>query len=205
MCAAAVLIGCCDTARNKRIACVGDSITEGFGLNWQSYNAYPARLDSLLGDGYDVMNFGRSATTMMKTGDFPYWTAKEFTNLMGYHPDVVIIKLGTNDCKRYNWNAEKFAASYQDMIDSLRTMNPVPEIKVCLPVPVFKEKWEMTDSVIVNGVIPAIKKVAEANSLEVIDMYSLMADRGELFFDSIHPDARGTLIMAEEIAKHIRE
>jgi hypothetical protein len=70
-----ILVSC---SRDIKIACVGDSITEGFGLANQSRTAYPPRLDSILGTGYSVMNCGRSAATLQKKGDLPYWECKEF-------------------------------------------------------------------------------------------------------------------------------
>ena len=54
-----------------RVACVGDSITEGYGLAVQSKTGYPVMLDSILGSKYSVLNSGRSATTLQKKGDFP--------------------------------------------------------------------------------------------------------------------------------------
>jgi acyl-CoA thioesterase I len=57
-------------SNNTKIACVGDSTTEGYGLACQSKTSYPVVLDSLLGPGYSVLNLGRSATTLRKKGDF---------------------------------------------------------------------------------------------------------------------------------------
>lgn len=194
----------CECNQPTKVACVGDSITEGFGISPQSVYSYPVVLDSLLGNDYTVMNLGRSATTMRYHGDFPYRTAKEFSNVFAFEPDVIVIKLGTNDTKPYNWDAEKFATSYQTMIDTFRTLTSQPRIYVCLPVPVFKTKWGINDSTVVNGVIPAIKKIAETNHLPVIDLYKPMLDKGAMFFDSIHPNAQGAAVMAEIIAGKIK-
>lgn len=124
-------------SNNTKIACVGDSITEGFGLAWQSSTSYPVVLDSILGPGYSVLNFGRSATTLRKKGDFPYWSCKEFHNVFALQPDIIVIQLGTNDTKSQNWNADSFAIDYQALIDTFRTIPSSPRIFVCLPVPVF--------------------------------------------------------------------
>ncbi|WP_462319318.1 SGNH/GDSL hydrolase family protein, partial [Marinilabilia sp.] len=69
--------------------------------------------------------------------------------------------------------------------------------------PDFKTKWGINDSTVVNGVIPVVKKIAERNNLPVIDLYEPMLDKGEMFFDSIHPDAKGAAAMAEIIAGEI--
>lgn len=198
-------IGCAETKRDIKVACVGDSITEGMRIDWQSDNAYPALLDSILGDGYEVMNFGRSATTMMRDGDFPYWSAKEFSNALLYHPDIIILKLGTNDSKLFQWNAEKYAESYQMMIDTFSSISPKPEIKLCLPAAVITDRWEITDSVVVNYVIPIVRDLATKNGLDLIDLNTPLTGRADLYHeDGIHPIKGGAAVIAQEVAKHIK-
>lgn len=192
-------------SNNIKVACVGDSITEGYGLAWQSKTAYPVVLNSLLGPGYSVMNLGRSATTLRKKGDFSYWSCKEFYDVFVYQPDIIIIQLGTNDTKTQNWNANSFAEDYQALIDTFKTIKSNPSIYVCLPVPVFHTKWTINDSVMTAGVIPIIKKLAEKNNLPVIDLHSKMSGQGEYFFDGIHPNEKGARIMAEVIAKYLKK
>src|SRR6478609_560461 len=70
----------CAAAAPNKIACVGDSITEGSGLSSPSTESYPARLQKLLGTNYNVRNFGVSGRTLLKQGDFPYWKEAAFTN-----------------------------------------------------------------------------------------------------------------------------
>ncbi len=201
--AIALTVCACTNNEKIRVACVGDSITEGFGIRMQSENAYPAQLGDMLGDKYEVMNFGRSSTTMMQTGDFPYWTAKEFSNALRYKADIYVIKLGTNDCKSYQWNAEKFKESYLNMIDTLRSAAPESRIILCLPVPVVAPKWAMNDSVIFNGVIPMIREVADERSLEIVDLYATFAPHLDLIFDSVHPNKEGAHLLAQTVAEAI--
>lgn len=201
----AIICTCCNTKNDIKIACIGDSITEGFGIDWQSNNSYPALLDSILGEGYEVMNFGRSATTMMETGNFPYWSAKEFNNTLEYKADITILKLGTNDAKLFQWNIDKYKTSYQHMIDTLKSINPNMTIKVCLPAWVASDRWEITDSVVSTYVIDAIKDIAQKNSLEIIDIYGHLQGHNELYLnDGIHPNRAGALSMAKKIASHIK-
>ncbi len=58
------------TAKTK-IACVGDSITFGSGIPNREKLSYPAQLSALLGDDYEVRNFGVSGATMLENGDKP--------------------------------------------------------------------------------------------------------------------------------------
>jgi acyl-CoA thioesterase I len=191
--------------RKIKVVCVGDSITEGSGLKVQSKTAYPAVLNNILGSEYAVLNSGRSSTTMQKTGDVPYWNCKEFTNTFVYQPDIIIIKLGTNDTKPRNWHADRYEKDYQALIDTFKTMPSNPKIYLCLPVPAFKTKWGINDSAITNGVIPIIKKIAKTNKLPVIDLHSKMKDQGANFPDSIHPNEKAAQVMAKIIADEIKK
>lgn len=193
---------CNDT---KKVACVGDSITEGAGIRMQSEQAYPVVLNELLGDRYYVLNAGRSATTLTKDGDFPYWTANEFSNVFAYQPDIIVIKLGTNDTKPHNWNEASYEKDYQALIDTFKTIPTNPEIYLCYPVPVFENRWGINDSTIVNGVIPAINRLSEKNQLPVLDLYHFMKGQGDNFPDHIHPNEKAAERMAAFVANAIQE
>jgi len=188
-----------------KIACVGDSITEGWGLKDQSMSAYPVMLDKYLGDGYSVLNCGRSAATLQKSGDLPYWDCKEFYDVFTYEPDIIVIMLGTNDTKAPNWNHESFVRDYQALIDTFNTIATNPEIYVCLSVPVFETTWGINDSTLTNAIFPILKETAGRNDLQVIDLYHPMIGHRENFPDNIHPNEAAAekiaLIIASEIKK----
>src|SRR3954454_24795429 len=100
-----------------KVACVGDSITEGSGLGNPAVEAYPPRLQRLLGTNYVVTNFGVSGRTLLKKGDFPYWKELAFTNSLKSNPNIVIIQLGTNDGKPYNWvYGTNYVSDYKELI-----------------------------------------------------------------------------------------
>lgn len=188
-----------------RIACIGDSITEGSGLLRPSKTAYPVVLDSILGSKYDVLNCGKSATTIQKKGDFPFWNFKEFSNVFAFKPNIITIKLGTNDTKPQNWNTAGYEADYQAMIDTLKTIKTHPEIFLCLPAPVFKTKWGINDSTITTCVIPIIKKIASKNNLPVIDLYNSLLNQSVNFPDNIHPNEKADKLIGEIIAKELKK
>jgi acyl-CoA thioesterase I len=188
-----------------KIVCIGDSITEGYGLANQSKTAYPAVLDSILGMDYDVLNSGRSATTLQKEGNFPFWICKEFSNVFEYKPNIVTIMLGTNDTKPENWNAIRFETNYQALIDTLNTIKSKPQIYLVLPVPVYQTNWGINDSTVNAGIMPIIKKLAEKNKLKVIDLYHTMQNQPVNFPDGIHPNEKAEKMMAEIIANAIKK
>ena len=202
----------CSTKEIK-VAIVGDSITEGYGLSNQSRNAYPVMVDSILGSNYSVLNFGRSSTTVQKKGDVPYWNCSEFNNVFAYKPDIIVIKLGTNDVRPRmdgkpgtNWNDVDFSKDYQALIDTFKTINTKPKIFLCLPTPIYENifNWNDGDSSLRASVDPAIKILAEVNNLPLIDLYTQMSNQPENFLDGIHPNEKGSRIMAEFIAKSIK-
>ena len=190
-----------------RVACIGNSITDGFGIDMATQQGYPARLQRLLGNGYHVKNFGVSGRTMLNKGDLPYQNELAWRDALAFRPDIVIIKLGTNDSKPENWQYNKgFTDDLQLMVDALKANKNNPRIILCTPIPAFKPTWNINDSVIVNGITPIINKVAKKNKLQVIDLHTLYAHDGDkMLNDAIHPDAMGALRMAEIIAKALKE
>lgn len=184
-----------------KVACVGDSITNGSGKTQSSY--YPSQLGIILGENYQVLNCGESGATMQRDGNKPYWSQKDFQNVMVYNPDIVVIMLGTNDSKTNIWNAQSYERDYQLMIDTLNSMVSPPEIYLCLPPPAYSSNFNISDSTIRASVIPIIKGIASKNKLPVIDIYKGLSNKSELFHDGIHPNNKGKRIMAEIIAGKI--
>lgn len=190
--------------RKVRVACVGNSITEGYGLKDRQQDSYPAVLQRLLGDGFEVLNFGCSGRTLMNRGDRPYMREERFREALACTPDIVTIKLGTNDSKTQNWvHKEDFISDLRALIDSFRHLPSRPLVYLCLPVPPVGEKWTISDSVVYCGVIPMIRQVAAERVLPLIDLYTPLKPYPELFPDNIHPDRAGAALIAEEIARRL--
>ncbi len=186
------------------IACVGNSITYGPRGNGEN-NSYPEQLQQILGEEYDVFNFGYSGRTLLKKGDFPYWDEVHLKAAKAIQPDIIIIKLGTNDTKPQNWQyGDEFEADYNALIEEFRSLASPPKIWLCYPVPVFETRWGIRDSVVVHGVIPTIDKISSELNIPVIDLYKPFLDKESLFPDKIHPDKEGCRIIAEILAEVIR-
>ncbi len=189
-----------------KIACVGNSITYGSGIENRDQNSYPAQLQALAGDEWQVKNFGVSGTTMLKKGDKPYWQQEALRKAILFEPDVVIIKLGTNDTKPQNWQySEQFIINYLDMIEQFRTLSSQPEVFICLPVPAFEERWEIRPAVVKKEVVPAVRKTAKKSEAQLINLYRFFKKKPELFPDRIHPNAAGAALMAEIIYDHLQK
>ena len=48
----------------KKVACIGNSVTYGYGHKTPGETSYPSQLQQLLGEGYEVRNFGHSGATL---------------------------------------------------------------------------------------------------------------------------------------------
>lgn len=197
----AILYPLCGSDAPKKIACVGDSITFGAGVEDRPANNYPMQLQGMLGDAYEVKNFGVSGATMLKKGNKPYWNLKQFQAAQDFMPDIVIIKLGTNDSKPGNWqnHGGEYKADYIEMIETFRKLESKPEVWICLPVPVFATRWGINEETVVGEVIPKIKEVAEATDAKIIDLYAPFGGKPELVPDKVHPNAAGAKLIAETV------
>jgi acyl-CoA thioesterase I len=193
--------------RTIRVACVGDSITYGAGVDDRENRNYPRQLGELLGPTFEVRNFGRNGATLSRTGDLPYWTTDEFTAATEFVPDVVILMLGTNDTKPQNWrNDAAFASDLRDMLHHFTRLKNRPRTKVwvCLPVPVYATQWGINSETLENSIIPTIMQVCNKEKIPVIDLNDALTGRPELFPDKIHPNADGATLMAQTIYQAIR-
>ena len=190
-----------------KIACVGNSITYGARIDKREKNSYPAQLQAMLGDGFNVQNFGNSGSTLLKKGNKPYWKQAEYTKALEFKADMVFIKLGTNDSKLINRPFHnEFISDYSELIHAFKEANPNTRIVLLLPIPSFvTDSSSIYDPVIKKAIIPMTKEVAFKNHTEIIDLYQLFINHAELLPDKIHPNAEGATIIAKRIYDFIQQ
>lgn len=200
----AVFMSCEPTV--VKVACVGDSITEGDGLADRANESYPAVLSQLLGSGYRVLNFGQSGATLLKNGDWPYWKKIAYRNVLAYEPDIVIVQLGTNDSKQQNIPSYpgEFIEDLRSLVDNFQSLPSEPDIYLCKPVPSVENRFNISDSVLQAEVIPAIDQVAAEKKCKIIDLHTAFSDKMYLFPDGVHPDKVGAEKVAEFIANSLK-
>ena len=187
-----------------RVACIGNSITFGAGIRNRSRDSYPSVLARMLGGSYWVKNFGVSARTMLNKGDHPYMNEPAYKNALAFNPNIVVIKLGTNDSKSFNWKYKAdFMKDAQNMINAFKGLPSQPKIYLCYPSKAYLTGDGINDDIISKEIIPMIKKLAKKNDLSVIDLHTAMDGMPELFPDRIHPNEKGAQVMAKAVYQSI--
>ena len=187
-----------------KVACVGNSITQGPGRD--NPDSYPLQMQALLGDAYEVENFGVSGRTLLRKGDYPYWDEPQFQQVKDFAPDILVIMLGTNDSKPQNWKyASEFRNDYLDMIAEFKKTMPVDgKVYVILPVPVTRENFGITPVVMDNEQRLMLIDIADESGSELVDLYTPFMGKEDLLPDGVHPNTEGLGIMASVIARAIR-
>jgi len=186
----------------------GDSIT---------VIGYPKYLQKLLGDNYRVNNFGVSGATMLKNGDKPYWSFDNFKAAVASNPNIVVIMLGTNDAKSFNWvHGANYSGDYTTMIDIFAALPSKPSIFICTPAPIYNVHKSSHDFNIrqqnVNEVIvPEVRAIAAANNKVVglIDVFEATGGLGLKYpswfmDDGVHPNEDGTSSIATAVHNSIK-
>jgi len=199
------------------IACVGDSITAGSGASDPSKN-YVSQLQALVGNAVQVKNFGHSAATMLGPtfGDLPYVQQPEYTAATSFVSDAganavvsVIIILGANDSKPFNWepqgkpkNDQQYKTDYLAMVDHFLNLPTKPSVYVGLPLSTGNNPCcSIRGDVIHDQEIPLIKEVAMMKHVPIIDLNTDTANHPEYFGDGVHPNDGGYVVMANLVKK----
>ncbi|MFT7031600.1 MAG: acyl-CoA thioesterase-1 [Cyclobacteriaceae bacterium] len=203
-----------------KVACVGDSITFGARLEDPLADSYPAQLQKLLGEKYEIKNFGVGGCTLIRKGRPTVWN--ELPKIMEMNPDVVVISLGTNDTcgmgtcgNRKCWEyKDELEGDYRDLIDTLQTLSSKPVIHLCAPSPMVLETPGLDSSRIegltirkprLQDIISIVKNLAKEKKVEFIDLNTPLDHKPELFTekDGVHPNKAGYMAIAELVYQEL--
>ena len=202
-CIALSLIAISLHAQKIKVACVGNSVTYGYGLDRPEVNAYPAQLQRLLGDGFEVGNFGKSGATLLNKGHRPYMQQEEFKKAIAFAGDRVIIHLGLNDTDPRNWPnyRDEFVSDYLSLIDSFRLVNPKCKIAICRMTPISNrhQRFESGTRDWYWQIQKSIEEIAEIANVSLIDLQEGLYNRPDLLPDALHPNIEGAGIIASKV------
>ncbi len=196
-----------------KIACVGDSITAGSS----EYN-YPMYLQRILGDGYEVKNFGKGGASVHhveeEVGDvnwgwgsvndadgdgkaYFYYDDVAYTSSLNYDADYVFVMMGTNDVGSSDYSYYK--TDYYDYLIKPYLDNGAQVIVMTSPTAYF---YLMQDHNKINTTIRQMQiEIADEHNLTLIDMNTATANRRESFPDGLHGNSSGYMIIAQTVYK----
>lgn len=190
-----------------RVACAGDSITEGHGKmpdgmqNDRMMNTYPVFLQRLLGWQYYVCNYGVGGTKMTD-----YQWEEKFNKSLKLQPDVVILMLGTNDADpSVDSFSEDYTQEYRYSFDVIYNayLRSNSQMQMYLLTPPEE---------VPNGMRAACSYMAQNNrelaaeyALQLVDIYKACEEEQWVFNDTIHPQGEVYQRIAEVIYENIKD
>ncbi|MBP5285288.1 MAG: family 43 glycosylhydrolase, partial [Kiritimatiellae bacterium] len=172
------------------VACIGDSITEGYLLERKDLFSYPAQLQTMLGDAYEVRNFGNPGKGVTM---YPYIDTSEYAAAKEFRPDVVICNLGANDW--IGLDEARYADEYLKILEPFKGAR----IIIWTPLAPITPKHGCYASPTIAKVDELNREVALRAGAETIDMFSPLAGREDeaiMDCDGVHPNEKGCEIIA---------
>lgn len=210
----------------KRVVCIGDSITEGFGLGEESFITYPSILGHLLGNDYKVYNQGVTSSCVLNKMiegsimGLPYVRQERYVQALSVKGNIYIIMLGTNDAqdgmddtlpiqdKKNNLIAhhKEFPIFYQKIIDAIKEVNPQAMIFICKPIPILQCIWRKHKEEYLEQLLPYLEFIEQTNDLVyLIDVHQafreITGENIQKFYqeDGLHPNKEGANLIAHII------
>lgn len=190
-----------------KVACVGNSITYGYTLPDRETNAYPAKLQKMLGDDYVVGNFGKSGATLLNKGHRPYMQQEEYHKAIDFAGDIVVIHLGINDTDPRDWPNYRdfFIQDYRALIDSFRVANSRCRILIARLTPIADRhpRFESGTRDWHDEIQLAIENIAKYAGVQLIDFHAPLYPYPFMLPDAVHPNVEGAEILAKIVYEGI--
>jgi len=185
-------------SKNKIIACMGDSLTAGYGLSENQAWTYLLSIDS----GFKCHNFGIS-------GDTTIGMLTRFNDMISScNPGYIIIMGGTNDLAM-NLPENAIIANIMAMTRHAKHLGIIPIIGIptsYYPVqPQDKTNLFITPEHLrlrINSYQQTLRQFAIQDERFYIDFSGNMG-KSNFQADGIHPDASGQMIMAQTAIKYL--
>jgi sialate O-acetylesterase len=193
-------------AKIKRIICVGNSITYGYLIKDRVHDSYPAQLQKLLGKNYEVLNYGSSGKTALRYPGASYMETTTYQEALNSKPDLVFIKLGTNDSRPfYRKSLATFYQDYKDLTQSFLQLPTKPKVVLLFPIVNFlnKKPEDKFNTDLSTYILPIIRRIALELKLDTVNLHLLLADHPEMFPDQLHPNELGDRLIAERLHRYL--
>lgn len=208
--------------KGKSIAFLGDSITQGVGVN-DPKDSYVSVFEKLSGAAVD--NFGVSATRIGRRKE-PHPIASwndcflDRAERMTKNYDVIFVFGGTNDYANPNPtelgdinsdDEHTFYGALKALMEKLIILHPTATVVFATPIHREKENNYGIVGLTLRDYVNAIKQVAEIYSIPVLDLWSNAGIQGKVLEvmriyldDGLHPNKAGHRRIAERIYSFLK-
>ncbi len=207
--------------KDKKIACLGDSITEGSDT-YESHN-YVYHLQGMT--GAEVLNFGVAATriaTRLIPHETPSWNESFLVRAerMTGKYDVILIFGGTNDYAKANPtplgditsnDEHTFYGALKILYDKIIEAHPESVVVAVTPLHREQEKGYGLEGLELLDYVKAVREVASMYSIPVIDLWNTSGIQAqnlkvmkEYLVDGLHPTEKGAKRIADRIYGFLR-
>ena len=200
----------------KTVTFIGDSITYGIGLENQT-NQYWMHLQKNMALG-SVQNKGVSGSCVSTQGTRGLDRQPLAMRVNSFFStDIFIIFMSTNDfgCDVPIGTMEdtqdvSFMGAWNFTLNTLKTRHPDTKILLMTPLPRYSKKINALNLKL-DDYVDALREIAQAHELPLIDLYTMMADEfteencEKYMPDKLHPNEAGHRLMAERIQAWLEE
>ncbi len=207
--------------KNKKIACLGDSITAGNAEDENQNYVYHLQQAS----GAEVLNFGVAATriaTRLIPHEIESWNDSFLLRAerMTDQYDVILIFGGTNDYARANptplgdmasTDEHTFYGALKLLYNKVISAHPEAVVIAVTPLHREKEKDYGLEGLELLDYVNAVREVASLYSIPVVDLWNnsgIQAQNLEIMkeylVDGLHPTSKGAKRIAERIYAFLR-
>jgi lysophospholipase L1-like esterase len=204
------------------VVCIGDGLTKGQDSGSTNENptyeySYPNQLSSLLGDEYNVLNYGKDGATLCG-GIFGYKGLLQFNQSMNVSdPEYLVIMFGTNDKSKFETDSglEAFKAEYVYLIDMYRAKYKDAKFILISPPPLNTSEGAggsvTNDTYYKDTASVIIKEIADETGCDFVNGYSLVKGSAQfeeqgfgIYYDSTHFTPDGYTIFADKVYEMIK-
>ena len=188
---------------NLKLACLGDSITYGFGLINRE-NSYPSLLTKALPASWEVRNFGVNGSCVRSGQTDSYDKTGMLEKISQWDPDIVLFMLGSNDSKPELWvDRETYLHSCSALLERIDEKNRT--VILLLPPPAGINFFGIRNEIIQEEIYPALRQLSRERSYLLVDFSEKMKNRPYLFIDNVHPNKSGYSLIVSSISKSLKD
>ena len=182
-----------------RVACIGDSITAGVGLD----APYPDILRTLSSNRWEVANFGVPGKTLLLHSGRAWADTPAARQALDFRPDIVVAMFGINDLAHPDL-LPSFTDDGITVLSRFREANPSVRLSVCTPTPLAPARLEAASNrAIRETLVPMIEDLAIRTSARLIPIHLTYPCTLRRLPDGTHPDQQGARLLAETIYSHL--